>query len=96
MELMPTRIEGVLSIPEISVIDTGTRKIVYTEFADGVFDAHEIVLGPRVGEYYQVLDGLSAGQRIASRGAFLIDAEARLNPVSLAESGGKPSGQHQH
>lgn len=96
MELMPTRTEAVLSIPEIAVIDTGTRKIVYTEFADGVFDAREVVLGPRVGEYYQVLDGLSAGQRIASRGAFLIDAEARLNPVSLAESGGKPSGQHQH
>lgn len=88
MELMPTRLEGVLSIPEIAVIDTGTRKVVYTEFAEGVFDAHEVVLGPRVGEYYQVLDGLAAGQRIAARGAFLIDAEARLNPV--ADSGAKP------
>ncbi|MCC6546828.1 efflux RND transporter periplasmic adaptor subunit [Candidatus Sumerlaeota bacterium] len=96
MELMPTRIEGVLSIPEIAVVDTGTRKIVYTEFADGVFDAREVVLGPRVGEYYQVLDGLSAGQRIAARGAFLIDAEARLNPVSLAELGEASPNQHQH
>lgn len=96
MELEPTRIEGVLAIPEIAVIDTGMRKIVYTEFADGVFDAREVVLGPRVGEYYQVLEGLSAGQRIATRGAFLIDAEARLNPVSLAESGGNATGSHQH
>lgn len=96
MELMPTRIEGVLSIPEIAVVDTGTRKIVYTEFADGVFDAREVVLGPRVGEYYPVRDGLAAGQRIATRGAFLIDAEARLNPASLAEAGDKAAGAHQH
>jgi len=96
MDLMPTRIEGVLSIPEIAVIDTGMRQIVYTEFAEGVFDARKVVLGPRVGEYYQVLDGLSAGQRIATRGAFLIDAEARLNPASSANEESKDAPRHSH
>lgn len=91
MALMPTRVEGTLSVPEQAVIDTGTRKIVYTEFTEGVFDAREVVLGPRVGEYYQVLDGLEPGQKVASRGSFLIDAEARLNPVSVTQGSEPPA-----
>jgi len=84
MELLPRRVEGVLAVPEEAVIDTGLRKIVYAEFAEGIFDAREVVLGPRVGEYYQVLKGLEPGQKVAARGAFLIDAETRLNPASVA------------
>ena len=41
------------------------------------------VPGRRFGAFYPVLSGLSAGQRVATAGAFLIDAESRLNP-SLA------------
>jgi len=96
MELEPTRVESVLSVPEIAVIDTGTRKVVYVESGEGVFDAREIVLGPRVGEHYQVLSGLSPGQRIATRGAFLIDAESRLNPVAVAGPASAQGPAHQH
>jgi Cu(I)/Ag(I) efflux system membrane fusion protein len=70
----------VLTIPESSVIDTGTRKIVYIESEPGVFEGREVILGARSGEFYPVLDGLEPGQRIATAGSFLIDAETRLNP----------------
>jgi Cu(I)/Ag(I) efflux system membrane fusion protein len=69
-----------LTIPESSVIDTGTRKIVYIESEPGVFEGREVILGARSGEFYPVLDGLEPGQRIATAGSFLIDAETRLNP----------------
>jgi len=82
MALKKYRIERVLSIPESAVIDTGTQKVVYEESAPGVFDAHAVTLGLRVGAYYPILDGLVLGQRIATRGSFLIDAESRLNPAS--------------
>jgi membrane fusion protein, copper/silver efflux system len=85
MKLEPYRIEGVLTVPEQGVIDTGARKIVYTEATPGIYDAREVVLGARVGEWYQVLQGLEAGQRIVARGSFLIDAEARLNPARATE-----------
>lgn len=80
MEMRHWRIERVASIPENAVIDTGTRYIVYTEFMPGIYDAREVILGLRAGAFYPVLDGIELGQQVVSNGAFLIDAEARLNP----------------
>jgi Cu(I)/Ag(I) efflux system membrane fusion protein len=76
---LPPR-DQVLSIPESAVIDTGTRKVVYVETQPGVYEGREVVLGPRSGDRYGVLDGLAPGEKIAAAGAFLIDAESRLNP----------------
>src|SRR5205085_434526 len=44
-----------------------------------MFDGVEVKLGPRCGGYHPVIQGLEAGQRVATAGAFLIDAETRLN-----------------
>jgi hypothetical protein len=68
-----------LAVPESAVLDTGTQKIVYVETAPGMFDAVELSLGPRAGAFYPVLAGLTPGQRVATTGAFLLDAETRLN-----------------
>lgn len=78
--LDPTPKDEVLSVPESSVIDTGTRKIVYVEAEPGVFEGREVVLGPRTGDRFPVLDGLAVGENVAAAGAFLIDAESRINP----------------
>jgi Cu(I)/Ag(I) efflux system membrane fusion protein len=77
----------VLSVPEASVIDTGTRKVVYVETEPGVYDGREVVLGPRVGSHFPVLEGLFPGDRVAAAGAFLIDAESRINPSGRALRG---------
>jgi Cu(I)/Ag(I) efflux system membrane fusion protein len=76
----------VLSVPESAVIDTGDRKVVYVEAQPGVFEGREVVLGPRAGDRFPVLEGLSAGQRVAAAGAFLIDAESRLTQGSPASA----------
>jgi hypothetical protein len=73
----------VLAVPESAVIDTGSKTVVYVERMPGVFDGVEVRLGPRCGGSYPVVEGLEAGQAVASSGAFLVDAETRLNP-SLA------------
>lgn len=82
MQTQKWRIQRVLSVPESAVIDTGTRMIVYEESTPGVYDAHQVSLGRRAGTWYPVLDGLELNQKIVTRGAFLIDAEARLNPAA--------------
>ena len=74
--------EEVLAVPADAVIDTGSRKVVFVERSAGTFDALEVVLGPRAGAHFQVLKGLAAGDRVVSAGAFLLDAEARLNPAA--------------
>jgi hypothetical protein len=75
----------ILAIPESAVVDTGERQVTYMETSPGMFEASDLTLGPRCGGYYPVFHGLGAGQTVASAGAFLIDAETRLNP-SLAAS----------
>jgi hypothetical protein len=75
----------VLAVPEAAVIQTGTHSVVFLERMAGMFDGVEVILGPRCGDVYPVVSGLEPGQRVASAGAFLLDAETRLNP-SLAAS----------
>ncbi len=81
-----------LTIPESAVIDTGTRKVVYLEREPGIFDAVEVKLGPHAGGYYPVLEGLAAGDRIVTTGAFLVDAEGRLNPAVASSYFGASGG----
>lgn len=73
-----------LAIPVSTVIDTGGRQVVYRESAPGTFDAVAVTLGPRAGDFYPVVAGISDGERLVARGAFLIDAEARLSPAGFA------------
>jgi membrane fusion protein, copper/silver efflux system len=82
--ITPPPIDRVLSIPEEAVIDTGSRRLVYVEAEPGIFEGREVVLGPRAGNRYPVLEGLLPNERIAAAGAFLIDAETRLNPAAGA------------
>ncbi len=73
------------AVPEGAVIDTGAAKVVYVERMPGTFDGVEVALGPRCGGYYPVLRGVEAGDQVVTAGAFLLDAETRLNP-SIAAS----------
>jgi Cu(I)/Ag(I) efflux system membrane fusion protein len=84
--------DEVLSVPQGAVIDTGEKQIVYVESAPGVFDGVEVWLGPRDGDFYAVVGGLRPGQRVAAAGAFLIDAETRLNPAAAAAYFGASGG----
>jgi Cu(I)/Ag(I) efflux system membrane fusion protein len=92
--------DEVLTVPERAVIDTGTKQIVYVERKPGVFEGVEVKLGPRVGDYYPVVNGLTPGDRIAAAGAFLVDAETRLNPAAASTyfgaSGTPQSAGHSH
>jgi len=72
-----------LAIPRSAVIDTGTRKIVFVQSAPGVFDARSVTLGPvSSDDFYPVLSGLKENDQVVTTGAFLLDSENRLNPVS--------------
>jgi Cu(I)/Ag(I) efflux system membrane fusion protein len=74
--------DAVLAVPESAVIDTGKETIVYVEAEPGVFEGRKVVLGPRSGDRFPVLEGLVPGEKVAATGAFLIDAESRINPAT--------------
>jgi hypothetical protein len=74
----------VLAVPESAVVDTGKSQVVFVERMPGIFDGVAVTLGPRCGDFYPVVQGLEQGQRVAVAGAFLLDAETRLNPSLVA------------
>ncbi len=42
-------------------------KVVYVEAEPGVFEGREVVLGPRIGDRFPVLEGLAPGEKVAAR-----------------------------
>jgi membrane fusion protein, copper/silver efflux system len=90
----PLLLQGMVpAVPESAVVDTGARKVVFVERMPGMFDAVAVVLGRRCGEFYPLLGGLEAGDRVVSTGAFLLDATTRLDPSVAASyfGAGRPS-----
>lgn len=89
MQLLPRIVQyrpagQVLAVPETAVIDLGASRVVFVEQMPGMFDAVEVEIGPRCGADYPVVRGLAPRQRVAATGAFLLDAETRLNPSVAA------------
>jgi membrane fusion protein, copper/silver efflux system len=89
MQLLPRIVQyrpagQVLAVPETAIIDMGERRVVFVEQMPGMFDAVEVEIGPRCDGHYPVIRGLAPRQRVAATGAFLLDAETRLNPSVAA------------
>jgi len=72
----------VLALPDEAVIDTGVRRVVFVEVADGRFQPREVSLGRKGGDAWEVLGGLAAGDRVAVSAQFLLDSESRLRGVA--------------
>lgn len=87
----------VLVVPVTAVLDSGVRKLVYVEKSAGQFVPVEIVTGPRTDDSYPVLSGLSEGDKVVTRGSFLLDSQFQIRglPSLFYKEGQAPSG-HQH
>ncbi len=90
--MVQAKADEVLAVPVSAVIDTGKQKVVYLEREPGLFDGVAVELGPRSGDYYPVVAGLAEGNKVATAGAFLLDAETRLNPGAAAAYFGASAG----
>lgn len=70
-----------LSIPNQSVIRTGTRNVVFVVMGEHV-EPREVTLGVETGEFVEVRWGLREGERVATQAQFLLDSESRLKATS--------------
>ncbi|MEQ1569113.1 MAG: efflux RND transporter periplasmic adaptor subunit [Myxococcota bacterium] len=73
-----------LAVPESAVIRTGRENIVFVAAGEGAFAVRDVQLGVLVGDQYEVVGGLTAGERIVTSGNFLIDSESQLQGVRAA------------
>lgn len=95
----PSSGPGLLAVPLSAVLDSGTRQIVYVEKSRGLFELRAVVVGPRTGEFFPVLEGIAEGERVVARGGFLIDSQFQITGhPSLFYPGGLMAGSsaHQH
>ena len=78
-----------LAVPEEAILDSGTRQIVFVDKGDGMFEPREVKLGTKVDSYYEVLAGVSQGEKVVTSANFLIDSESRLKAAMGAMPGHK-------
>ena len=71
-----------LAVPDDSVIDTGTRKIVYVDKGEGIFEPREVTTGLKTGGLTEILEGVAPGEKVAAAANFLIDSESQLKGIA--------------
>lgn len=72
-----------LSVPRDAVIRTGEHEYVYVATAPDRFEPRLVRTGLARDGRVQVLSGLAEGERVVTRGSFMLDSESRLK-ASLA------------
>ena len=75
-----------LTVPVDAVLDSGVKKTVFLDKGDGRFEPRTVETGDRRDGRVAIVRGLSAGERIATSGVFLLDSETQLKSAS---GGGK-------
>jgi len=68
-----------VAVPEDAVIDDGGRPVVFVQVGGESFARRPVRLGARAAGYVQVLEGVRPGERVVTRGAYLIRLAA-LSP----------------
>lgn len=88
--------DACLAIPDSAVIDSGTRQVVLVQKGEGLFEPHMVKLGRQADGYYEVLEGLEAGDKVVTRALFLIDAESNLKSALQGFSSNETTPEAQH
>ena len=78
-------------VPDISVIDTGIRKIVFVKSGMTRFEPREVKVGPRIDGHFVIRSGVKAGENIVTSAHFLIDSESGFQ-AALQKGEGLGSG----
>lgn len=83
-----------LAIPASSLLDTGTRKVVYVVQSEDTFVKRDITTGQEADGYIQVLSGLQPGEQVVTAATFLIDSQTQLGSFGshAGHGGSKPGG----
>jgi hypothetical protein len=77
-----------LLVPDMAVLRSGEKNTVFVALEGGHFEARVVTLGPRAeNNFYQVLSGLSAGDRVVVSGQFMLDSESQLREAIQKMSG---------
>lgn len=69
------------AVRESAIVDDAGRPVVFVQLAGEAFARRPVTLGNRQGEYVQVTSGIKAGERVVTKGAYLIRLAAMSNQI---------------
>src|ERR1017187_8232133 len=79
VELTADLSPSALLVPDSAILRSGENNTVFVALEGGKFEPRAVGLGLRAeGNFYQVLSGLSDGERVVTSGQFLLDSESQL------------------
>ena len=76
-----------LLVPSEAVIRTGTRTLVMLATGNGRYRPAEVRAGRDGGGQTEILEGLTAGEKVVASGQFLLDSEASLTGIVARKLG---------
>ena len=68
----------IIIIPREALIRTGNDERVIVSIGEGRFQPRDVTAGIESGEFIEIINGLSVGDKVVTSGQFLIDSEASL------------------
>lgn len=95
VELERARAAGIV-VPDSAVIDSGARQVVFVESAPGHFEPREVKVGLRSNGRAILIQGVQAGERVATSANFLLDSESRLRGAVSGPADPAPAGHEGH
>lgn len=67
-----------VTVPVTSVIDTGTRKVIYIDEGGGRYVIRNVETGVEAGGFIEIKKGIEEGERVVTDGNFLLDSQSTL------------------
>ena len=68
-----------LLVPDSAVLRSGEKNTVFVAIDDGHFEPRDVQLGARAdNNAYEVISGLTEGERVVTSGQFMLDSESQL------------------
>ena len=95
MDLVPTSELGfapeplpeqrVVTVPRNAVLLAGASGVIYVETEPGRFEIRRVTVGPMTDKEAVIIEGLAAGETVATGGNFLIDSQNAVGGQSIAD-----------
>jgi RND family efflux transporter MFP subunit len=79
VEILSELSPAALLVPDMAVLRSGEKNTVFVALPNGRFEPRTVALGVAAEDnYYEVLSGLTEGERVVTSGQFMLDSESQL------------------
>jgi len=74
-----------LAIAADAILDSGLSQTVFVDQGGGCFEPRQVKTGRHFGDLVEIVQGLTAGERVVTAGHFMIDSESRMKRAAAIQ-----------